>query len=66
MNCHNGEDYLFESIQSVYNQTYKDWEIILWDNASTDNTKKIAQTYYQHTTNIIRTRSQPSTNMVPT
>ena len=45
MNCHNGEDYLFESIQSVYNQTYKDWEIILWDNASTDNTKKIAQSF---------------------
>ena len=45
MNCHNGEDYLTESIQSVYNQTYKDWEIIFWDNASTDKTKKIVKSF---------------------
>ena len=41
MNCHNGEIYLKESINSLINQTYKNWEMIFWDNASTDNSKKI-------------------------
>jgi len=45
MNCYNGERYLREAIDSVYSQTYKNWEIIFWDNASTDGTAKIAQSY---------------------
>lgn len=45
MNCFNGEKYLREAIDSVYAQTYTDWEIIFWDNASTDNTPSIAQSY---------------------
>ena len=45
MNCYNGEKYLREAIDSVYGQTYKDWEIVLWDDASTDSTGRIAQSY---------------------
>jgi glycosyltransferase involved in cell wall biosynthesis len=45
MNCYNGETHLQEAIESVYNQTYKNWEIILWDNASTDRTAEIANQY---------------------
>jgi len=45
MNCHNGEKYLREAIDSVYAQTYKNWEIIFWDNYSTDNSAKIAKSY---------------------
>lgn len=45
MNCLNGERYLREAINSVYAQTYPDWEIILWDNASTDDTSAIARGY---------------------
>ena len=45
MNCYNGEKYLREAIDSVYAQTYENWEIIFWDNASTDNSEKIAQSY---------------------
>ena len=45
MNCLNGEKYLKEAIDSVYAQTYKDWEIIFWDNASTDKSGEIAQSY---------------------
>ena len=41
MNCYNGEKYLYESIKSVINQTYTNWEIIFWDNQSTDNSKNI-------------------------
>jgi glycosyltransferase involved in cell wall biosynthesis len=45
MNCYNGEEYLREAIDSVYAQSYKHWEIIFWDNASTDSTSQIAQSY---------------------
>jgi glycosyltransferase involved in cell wall biosynthesis len=45
MNCYNGERYLKEAIDSIYAQTYNDWEIIFWDNASTDRSAKIAQSF---------------------
>jgi glycosyltransferase involved in cell wall biosynthesis len=45
MNCYNGEKYLCEAIDSVYAQSYKNWEIIFWDNLSTDSSAKIAKSY---------------------
>ena len=34
MNCYNGEKYLYESVNSIINQTYKNWELIFWDNST--------------------------------
>ncbi|MDC0992854.1 glycosyltransferase [Alphaproteobacteria bacterium] len=45
INCYNGASYLKKAIDSVYAQSYENWEIIFWDNASTDDSKKIAQSY---------------------
>ncbi len=45
MNCYNGERFLKEAIDSVYAQTFTDWEIVLWDNGSTDRTAEIARSY---------------------
>ena len=45
MNCYNGERFLREAIDSVYQQGFQDWEIIFWDNASTDSSAEIAQSY---------------------
>ena len=45
MNCYNGEAFLKNAIDSVYAQTYKNWEIIFWDNASTDTSADIALSY---------------------
>ena len=45
MNCYNSGRFLKEAIDSVYAQTYSNWEIIFWDNASTDNSSDIAQKY---------------------
>ena len=45
INCYNGEKYLAEAINSIYAQTYKNWEIIFWDNASIDNSANIAKSY---------------------
>ena len=41
MNCHNGATYLKQSIKSLLNQKYNNWELIFWDNKSTDSSKKI-------------------------
>ncbi len=45
MNCLNSEKYLREAIDSVYAQSYSNWEIIFWDNASSDSSADIAQSY---------------------
>jgi glycosyltransferase involved in cell wall biosynthesis len=45
INCYNGELYLEEAIDSVLNQTYKNWEIIFWDNKSIDSSAKIVKNY---------------------
>ncbi len=45
MNCYNGEKYLAESLESILIQTYQNWELIFWDNLSTDNSKKIFEKY---------------------
>ncbi len=45
INCYNGEKYLNLAIESVLNQTYKNWEIIFWDNQSTDDSKFILKSY---------------------
>lgn len=45
MNCFNGERYLSEAIESVLNQTYKNIEIIFWDNLSTDKSPVIIKQY---------------------
>ncbi len=45
MNCMNGEPLVRQAIESVYAQTFTDWEIIFWDNVSTDTTQQIAQSF---------------------
>ena len=45
INVLNGERFVREAIDSVYAQSYADWEIVLWDNASTDRTAEIARGY---------------------
>jgi glycosyltransferase involved in cell wall biosynthesis len=45
MNCLNGERFVRKAIESVFAQTYTHWEIIFIDNASTDRTLEIAQSF---------------------
>lgn len=42
---YNAESYLAESIQSVINQSFKDWELILIDDGSTDKSLEIANKF---------------------
>jgi glycosyltransferase involved in cell wall biosynthesis len=56
---YNGEDYLSETIKSVLNQSFQDFEIVIVDNQSTDKTVNIIQSFndsrivfFQNETNI--------------
>ncbi len=39
LNCYNSAKFLKKSIKSVIFQSYKNWELIIFDNCSSDNTK---------------------------
>ncbi len=47
MTTYNGEKYLREQIESILNQTIKDFELIICDDCSKDNTWKILEEYSQ-------------------
>jgi len=42
---YNGADYIAECIESVLKQTYENWEYVIVDNRSTDDTLEIARGY---------------------
>ena len=41
MNCYNGEEFLNKALDSIVQQTYSDWELIIVDDLSQDNTREI-------------------------
>lgn len=45
MPSYNTADYIAESIQSVLEQSYTDWELIVVDDCSTDNTDEVIKPY---------------------
>ncbi len=45
MSVYNGEAYLKETIESVINQTFKNWEFIIINDCSTDSTAQILADY---------------------
>jgi len=45
MNAYYSEEFLAEAIASVVSQTYTNWEIILWENESSDGTREIAESF---------------------
>lgn len=44
---YNGEEYLEQSVDSVISQTFADWELIIVDDCSTDETPNIVKHYAQ-------------------
>lgn len=45
MATYNGEKYLEEQIASIQNQTFQDWELLIRDDGSTDQTRAIIQRF---------------------
>lgn len=43
--CYNSEKYLRETLESILHQTYKNWELIIINDGSTDSTESIVQEY---------------------
>ena len=43
--CYNSEKYLYETIDSIINQTYTNWEIVAINDGSTDSTEEIILDY---------------------
>lgn len=53
MPAYNAEKYIAETIESVLNQTFKDFELIILDDASSDKTKNIVLSYAQNDDRIV-------------
>ncbi|MDA0177895.1 glycosyltransferase family 2 protein [Mesoflavibacter profundi] len=49
---YNSEKFILKTIESVINQTYSNWELLLIDDGSTDNTIQIVEDFKQKYTNI--------------
>lgn len=47
MPVYNGANYLAEAIESILSQSFQDFELLICDNASTDDTPDICRTYVQ-------------------
>jgi len=45
MNVRDGASFLREALDSVLSQTFADWELIVWDDCSTDNSAQIVSQY---------------------
>jgi glycosyltransferase involved in cell wall biosynthesis len=43
MSVYNGEKFLMQAVESILNQTYRNFEFIIIDDGSTDNSKKILE-----------------------
>lgn len=53
MSTYNGEDYLDDQIQSIIDQSYKNWTLYIRDDGSDDNTVGIIKKYTEKYSNII-------------
>ena len=49
MPSYNTAKYIAESIESIMNQTYPYWELIIVDDCSTDNTDSVVENYLSDT-----------------
>lgn len=59
MPVYNGEKYIRTALDSLLSQTFESFELIISDNASTDNTERICREYQSNDSRVVYTR-QPT------
>jgi len=64
MSTYNGEAFLKEQLDSILNQTYKNLEIIISDDSSTDNTVEIIKEYQNKDSRIILSQNEKNIGFV--
>ncbi len=62
---YNGEKFIRTQIDSVINQTYTNWKLIVRDDGSTDNTVEIIKKYVKHYPNKIKLIEDTDRNLGP-
>lgn len=66
MGIFNCEETLEKSIKSIIDQTYTDWELILCDDCSVDNTYRTAETFAEQYRNIILLKNEQNMGLAYT
>lgn len=64
MPCYNREKYVVEAIESILNQTYSNFEFIIIDDCSTDNTFEVVKEYAKKDNRIIALRNDKNYSIV--
>ncbi len=65
MPVYNSETYISESLESLLNQTYSDFTLLISDNASTDGTEEICRAFAQKDARIVYHRNSENIGMSP-
>jgi len=55
---YNGEKYISDAIQSVLNQSFSDWELLVVDDASTNNTSGVVKRFSENDKRIIYIKNE--------
>ena len=66
MPCHNGAAYIADAIRSVQNQTFPDWELLVIDDGSTDDSARIVTDFADRDSRIRLLKSEKSTGLPAT
>ena len=66
MPCHNGAATIADAIRSVQNQTFSDWELIVVDDSSSDNSVSVVQQFAEKDTRVRLLRTEKSSRLPAT
>jgi len=62
---YNGAEFIAMAIDSILAQTYRDFELVISDNASTDDTEAICRTYVETDKRVCYTRNETNIGAAP-
>lgn len=65
LSTYNGQAYLAQQIESIQNQTFKNWKLYIRDDGSTDNTVKIIKKYCKNDDRIFLIDNSSGINLGP-